>query len=108
MFASTFSRVLAVEQKFAKHEFGILLRALPCSLLQTLTFHYCYNSARLEGVQHPFRIDDFPGHGDVNDICGGLTALAYDLSAVQVHCFSGRERACTIVLSQIIRENQYF
>ncbi len=39
---------------------------------------------RLEGVPYPFRVDDFPGFGDVNDISTGLTAVAYDLSAIQV------------------------
>jgi hypothetical protein len=39
---------------------------------------------RLEGVPYPFRVDDFPGFGDVNDISSGLTAVAYDLSSIQV------------------------
>lgn len=39
---------------------------------------------RLEGIKRPLRIDDFPGWGDTNDISGGLTEVAYDLSAVQI------------------------
>lgn len=41
-------------------------------------------SYRLQGMPRPLRVDDFPGWGDTCDITGGLTGLAYDLSAVQV------------------------
>ena len=37
-------------------------------------------------MPYPFRVDDFPGFGDINDVSSGLTAVAYDLSAIQVMC----------------------